>query len=129
MADMAKKAFYRAYQKTFMVAECFFDWSEPELLKGPGAVKDLPALVKSKGISSVLVVTDKGLMSLNLLAGLFEQLDAQVGRSFGSLIAYFSWVCIFVTTAARVVSEPVPAVVGTAKNGGSLCLIFSSPLI
>ena len=53
-----------------------FDWSEPELLKGPGAVKDLPALVKSKGISSVLVVTDKGLMSLNLLAGLFEQLDA-----------------------------------------------------
>ena len=77
MADMAKKAFYRAYQKTFMVAECFFDWSEPELLKGPGAVKDLPALVKSKGISSVLVVTDKGLMSLNLLAGLFEQLDAQ----------------------------------------------------
>lgn len=77
MADIAKKAFYRAYQKTFMVAECFFDWSEPELLKGPGAVKDLPALVKSKGISSVLVVTDKGLMSLNLLAGLFEQLDAQ----------------------------------------------------
>ncbi len=77
MADMAKKAFYRAYQKTFMVAECFFDWSEPELLKGPGAVKELPALVKSKGVSSVLVVTDKGLMGLNLLAGLFEQLDAQ----------------------------------------------------
>ena len=71
MADMAKKAFYRAYQKTFMVAECFFDWSEPELLKGPGAVKELPALVKSKGVSSVLVVTDKGLMGLNLLAGLF----------------------------------------------------------
>ena len=60
-----------------MVAECFFDWSEPELLKGPGAVKELPALVKSKGVSSVLVVTDKGLMGLNLLAGLFEQLDAQ----------------------------------------------------
>ena len=77
MADMAKKAFYRAYQKTFMVAEYFFDWSEPELLKGPGAVKELPALVKSKGISSVLVVTDKGLMGLNLLAGLFEQLDVQ----------------------------------------------------
>lgn len=68
---------YRAYQKAYMVGECLFDWSEPELLKGPGAVKNLPALVKSKGISSVLVVTDKGLMGLNLLQGLFENLEAQ----------------------------------------------------
>lgn len=60
-----------------MAAECFFDWSEPELLKGAGAVKKLPALVKSKGISSVLVVTDKGLMGLNLLQGLFDSLDEQ----------------------------------------------------
>ena len=60
-----------------MAAECLFDWSEPELLKGAGAVKELPALVKSKGINSVLVVTDKGLMGLNLLQGLFDNLDAQ----------------------------------------------------
>ena len=77
MSNIARDIYYRTYQKVYMVAECFFDWSEPELLKGPGAVKELPALVKSKGISSVLVVTDKGLMGLNLLQGLFENLDAQ----------------------------------------------------
>lgn len=77
MSHIARDVFYRTYQKVYMVAECFFDWSEPELLKGPGAVKELPALVKSKGISSVLVVTDKGLMGLNLLQGLFDNLDAQ----------------------------------------------------
>lgn len=77
MLNFVRDAYYRTYQKAFMAAECFFDWSEPELLKGAGAVKELPALVKSKGISSVLVVTDKGLMSLNLLQGLFDNLEAQ----------------------------------------------------
>ena len=52
-----------------------FDWSEPELLEGPGAVKRLPALIKSKGINKVLVVTDKGLMGLHLLDSLFATLD------------------------------------------------------
>ncbi len=75
MPNKAVELGYRAYQKTFMVAEYFFDWSEPELLKGPGAVKKLPSLIKSKGISSVLVVTDKGLMGLHILDSLFEKLD------------------------------------------------------
>ena len=77
MSNLFRDIYYRSYQKVYMAAECFFDWSEPELLKGAGAVKKLPALVKSKGISSVLVVTDKGLMSLNLLQGLFDSLDAE----------------------------------------------------
>lgn len=77
MVNIAKTFFYRAYQKTFKAAEFFFDWSEPELITGPGSVKELPALVKSKGISNVLVVTGKRHTKLNLLADLFEQLDAQ----------------------------------------------------
>lgn len=77
MVNIAKTFFYRAYQKTFKAAEYFFDWSEPELITGPGSVKELPALVKSKGISNVLVVTGKRHTKLNLLADLFEQLDAQ----------------------------------------------------
>ena len=52
-------AFCRVYQKTFKMVMPVFNWDEPELLKRPGAIKDLPALVKSKGISNVLVVTDK----------------------------------------------------------------------
>lgn len=70
-------AFCRVYQKTFKMVMPVFNWDEPELLKGPGAIKDLPALVKSKGVSNVLVVTDKGLMGLNLLDSLFENLEKQ----------------------------------------------------
>ena len=69
-----KKAYYRSFQKIMKYAMFIFDWSEPELLEGPGAVKRLPALIKSKGINKVLVVTDKGLMGLHLLDGLFETL-------------------------------------------------------
>lgn len=69
------KAYCRIYQNVMKVACNFLDWSEPELIKGAGAVKQLPAHIKQKGIDNVLVVTDKGLMSLNLLAPLFEELD------------------------------------------------------
>ncbi len=70
----AYNAFCRTYQKTFKVVSSVLDWSEPELLKGPGAVKKLPALVKEKGVGNVLVVTDGGLMKLHLLDGMLESL-------------------------------------------------------
>ncbi len=72
-----KTAYYRAYQKIMKVFMFFLDWSEPELLTGPGAIKKLPAVIKERGINKVMVVTDKGLMSLNLLDGLFEKLKEQ----------------------------------------------------
>lgn len=72
-----KKAWYRTYQAIFRVAVNFLDWSEPERLEGPGAIKKLPALIKSKGIKNVMIVTDKGLMGLHLLDSLFEALDAE----------------------------------------------------
>ena len=75
-----KKAYYRTFQFVMKYAMFIFDWSEPELLEGPGAVKRLPALIKSKDISKVLVVTDKGLTGLHLLDGLYEKLnDAGIG--------------------------------------------------
>ena len=70
-----KKAYYRAFQKVMKIALYAFDWSEPELLEGPGAIKELPEFIKSKGINSVLIVTDKGLMNLHMLDSLFEKLD------------------------------------------------------
>lgn len=74
-----KKAFYRTYQFVFKVVMStdLFDWSEPETLEGPGAVKKLPAFIKSKGLKNVLIVTDKGLMGLHILDGLFEKLDEE----------------------------------------------------
>lgn len=67
---------YRVYQGGFklVMGTNFFNWKEPELLEGPGAVRKLPSFIKSKGISNVLVVTDKGLTGLHLLDGLYEEL-------------------------------------------------------
>ena len=69
-----KKLGYRFAQKALKIAMCFMDWSEPELLEGEGAVLELPAFIKNKGINKVLIVTDKGLMNLHLLDPLFEEL-------------------------------------------------------
>ena len=70
-------AYCRTYQKVLKFGVNFLDWSEPELIKGPGSVKLLPAAIKAKGVTTVLVVTDKGLMNLHLLDGLFEALKAE----------------------------------------------------
>lgn len=70
-----KKAFYRVYQSVFKIAMYAFDWTEPETLEGPGAIRQLPEFIKSKGVNKVLIVTDKGLMGIHLLDSLFEELQ------------------------------------------------------
>ncbi|MBQ8228424.1 MAG: iron-containing alcohol dehydrogenase [Clostridia bacterium] len=75
MVNKPTELFYRAYQTAYKGAMTFLNWDEPYLLKGEGAVKKLPALVKSKGIDNVLIVTDKGLMGLGLLNGMLEEMD------------------------------------------------------
>lgn len=72
-----KKCYYRINQKVLKFAMRFMDWSEPTLLEGEGAVKKLPSFIKNKGINNVLVVTDKGLMSLHLLDDLFKELEKE----------------------------------------------------
>ncbi len=72
-----KHTFYRAYQGVYKVAMGALDWTPPELLQGAGAIKQLPALVKKQEIRNVLVVTDKGLMGLNLLDSLFKGLESE----------------------------------------------------
>ena len=77
-----KKCWYRIYQKILKFAMRFMNWSEPELIEGENAILKLPKFIKDKGVDKVLIVTDKGLMSLHLLDPLFEALKAQE-------IAYF----------------------------------------
>ena len=72
-----KKIWYRICQKTLKFGMRFMDWSEPELLEGDGAITKLPAFIKNKNINRVLIVTDKGLMSLHLLDSLFDELKKQ----------------------------------------------------
>ncbi len=72
-----KKAYYRVYQQAFKLATStpFFDWSEPYVLDGPGAIRRLPDFIKEKGLRKLMIVTDKGLMSIRLLDSLFEEMD------------------------------------------------------
>ncbi len=76
-----KKCWYRIYQRVFMIAMCLMDWSEPQLLEGAGSILKLPEFIKSKGLTKVLVVTDKGLMGLHLLDPLFDKLK-EVGIDY-----------------------------------------------
>ena len=73
-----KLAYYRTYQKTLKAgSDILFDWKEPEIFSGAGAVKNLAKIIKQKGYAKPLIVTDPGLMKLNLLAGLFESIEAE----------------------------------------------------
>ena len=69
------KMYCRIYQAVFKIGMYLIPWGMPETLEGPGSVKKLPELIKEKGYSKVLVVTDKVLMELGLPKGMLEAMD------------------------------------------------------
>lgn len=69
-----KKGAYRLNQSVMRTLSKTLKFTEPELIAGAGSVRWLPEKVKEKGISKVLVVTDKVLMGLGMLDGLFDGL-------------------------------------------------------
>ncbi len=71
-----KKIWYHIFQFFFTRACYLLNWRRPELLEGPGSIRQLPAFIRSKGIDKVLVVTDGTLMKIGLLNSLFEAMDA-----------------------------------------------------
>ena len=71
-----KKIWYRIFQFFLTRAEYLMPWRQPELMEGPGAVKKLPAFVKSRGVNKVLVVTDGMLSRLGLLNPMLEACKA-----------------------------------------------------
>lgn len=70
------KMYCRIYQGVFKIGMYFIPWRMPETLEGAGAVKKLPDLIKQKGYSKVLVVTDKVLMDLGLPKGMLDAMDS-----------------------------------------------------
>jgi alcohol dehydrogenase len=71
------KLYCRMYQNAYRGASYLLPWRKPELISGENSVDRLPPLIKSKGIKSVLIVTDKGISSLGLLNGLLVQMEAE----------------------------------------------------
>jgi len=68
------RLFCRIYQFIFRCAAYCIPWRKPELIEGEGSILKLPEYIKSKGISSVLLVTDSVIMSLGLTDGLQDAL-------------------------------------------------------
>ncbi len=60
------KLYCRIYQFFMKVGMNFIKWKKPEMISGADAVSNIPQILKDKGIDSVLVVTDKGIVSLKL---------------------------------------------------------------
>ncbi len=71
-----KKLGYRGVEVVFAGAMYLWGWffPDPIIIQGPGSIKKLPEVIKSKGLKKILIVTDPGLMSLNLLDSLFKTL-------------------------------------------------------
>ena len=68
-------AYCRSYQAVFRVVSKALDWTGPQVIKGAGCVKKLPALLKASDIKNVMIVTDKVLHGLGLLDSLKAGLD------------------------------------------------------
>ena len=67
-----KKIYCRAFQLGFKIALPFLPYRQPKLVDG---FKEIPAILKKKGITSALIVTDPGVYKLNLTKDLEEILE------------------------------------------------------
>lgn len=70
-----KKIWYRIFQFFLTSAMYLMPWRQPELITGPGSIKTLPAFIRKKGLSRVLVVTDPVLHRLGLLNSMLTACD------------------------------------------------------
>lgn len=71
------KLYCRIFQAVMKIANYFLGYRMPEYIEGPGAIKQLPKMLKEKGAGKVLVVTDNGLMKLGLPEGLLNALTEE----------------------------------------------------
>lgn len=70
-----KKIWYRMFQFVLTSALYLMPWRQPALLTGPGSIKKLPALIQSKGLKNILIVTDSVLRKLGLLDSFLAACD------------------------------------------------------
>ena len=72
---MLVNLYYRTYQSLFRLASYFLGIKEPKVIEGENSLTKIPSLLKEKGLSKPLVVTDKGIHSLGLITPLFKSLE------------------------------------------------------
>lgn len=69
-----KTFFYRIYQFVLRIASYLVHWPIPTVLEGENSVLKVPEILTQKGISRVLLVTDKTITNLGLTAPLLQAL-------------------------------------------------------
>ena len=69
------KIYCRIFQFVMKIAAYVLPWRKPHLIEGAGSVLNLPERIVSRGIKSVLFVTDKSIMSLGLPDALLAALN------------------------------------------------------
>jgi len=77
MSLLLKKIYHRSHNKVMKAASMLIPFPVPELLKGDDSLSLLVNHKKMKKLKNILIVTDKGLMDLNLLDELFSLLKSK----------------------------------------------------
>ncbi len=69
------KLYCRIYQAIMKIGMYLLPWSMPKTIEGPKSILKLAPLIKEKGFTKVLIVTDKTLVEIHLLDDLLKSLD------------------------------------------------------
>ena len=102
-----KRLLCRGYQAVLRVAAYAMPWREPILLQGKDSLRKLPDFIRQEGLARVLIVTDAGLMKLQLLEPLFQALSE-------AEIAY----AVYDQTVANPTIDNVEAAVSLYRQNG-----------
>ena len=68
------KAYCRTFQGVMKTTSYLLPWREPALLEGENSLRKLASLIKNQGVEGVLIVTDKGIVSIGLMDEFLEDL-------------------------------------------------------
>ncbi|HWQ75891.1 MAG TPA: iron-containing alcohol dehydrogenase [Syntrophomonas sp.] len=68
------KLYCRIYQGAYRLAFYLLPWRVPKLIEGENSLNELPELITSEGVRSVLAVTVRGIASIGLADGLINGL-------------------------------------------------------
>ncbi|HHX79333.1 MAG TPA: iron-containing alcohol dehydrogenase [Acholeplasmataceae bacterium] len=70
-----KKIYARSYQFVFKIVSNFLKWRKPEIISGVNSLLKLPNIISANNINCLLIVTDKGIVSLGLMNQFLEKMD------------------------------------------------------
>lgn len=69
------KLYCRLYQLIFRIASYVLPWRKPTLITGKNCLSRLPEVIKGLGLSKILIVTDKVILTLGIMDSMLGLLD------------------------------------------------------